>query len=234
MEAVILAGGKGTRLRSVVSDVPKCMATVAGHPFLYYLLATLEKAGFAHVILSLGFKHEAVEAWLSTTSFGMKISYVVENQPLFTGGAVRLAFTQATETDVFVMNGDTFLGVDFVEMLKVHRQTGAKATLALKQMHNFDRYGVVDFGGAGCRILRFREKQQCDCGWINGGVYVIRKDELKCYPQKFSLETDYFEKIVSMEILSGYCTNAYFIDIGIPEDYRRAQTDFAHGRYNQL
>lgn len=234
MEAVILAGGMGTRLRSVVSDVPKCMAPVAGQPFLYYLLSTLEAAGFTQVILSLGYKHEVVEEWLKDYSTTMKISFVVEDKPLFTGGAVRLALTKATEEDVFVLNGDTYLGVDYKEMLRLHRETGAKATLALKEMHDFDRYGVVDCDESTCRISRFREKQHCVSGWINGGVYLIRKDELLNYPEKFSLEKEYFEKIVATEVLSGYRTKDYFIDIGIPEDYNRAQTDFKNGRYQQL
>ena len=112
MECVVLAGGKGTRLRSVVSDLPKCMAPVAGRPFLAWLLDDLREAGFDHIILSLGYKHEAVEAWVATRPDRDSITCVVEEEPLGTGGGVRLALRQAREDAVFILNGDTFFGVD--------------------------------------------------------------------------------------------------------------------------
>jgi D-glycero-alpha-D-manno-heptose 1-phosphate guanylyltransferase len=234
MEAVILAGGMGTRLRSVVSNVPKCMAPVAGNPFLYYLLTTLEMAGFTHIILSLGYKHEVIEEWIDTFPTSMKISSVIEDRPLFTGGAVKLALTKAEGKEVFILNGDTFLGTDYAGMLQVHLATQANATLALKEMHDFDRYGLVDIEPATNRILQFREKQFCHSGLINGGVYLLNRNELDSYPEKFSLEKDYFEKTVSSHILSGYISEGYFIDIGIPEDYERAQTDFKNGRQKAI
>ena len=234
MEAVILAGGMGTRLQSVVSDVPKCMAPVAGHPFLHYLLETLEKAGFTHIILSLGYKHEVIEAWIRTYPTSMKISSVIEDHPLFTGGAVKLALSKAEESDVFILNGDTFLSVDYSGMLALHRSTQAKATLALKEMHDFDRYGLVELNKESSRILQFREKQFCPSGLINGGIYLINKDELTGYPEKFSLEKEYFEKNVAAGILSGHVSGGYFIDIGIPEDYARAQIDFKDGKQTIL
>lgn len=234
MEAVILAGGMGTRLRSVVSDVPKCMAPVAGKPFLYYLLTTLEEAGFTHIILSLGYKHEVIEEWIQAFRTAMEIETVIEDRPLFTGGAVKLALTKAKEKEVFIFNGDTFLGTDYAGMLLLHRTTAARATVALKEMQDFDRYGVVDIEPATSRILHFREKQFCRSGLINGGVYLLNRDELDSYPDKFSLEKDYFEKTVSTHILSGYISEGYFIDIGIPEDYERAQTDFRNGRQKAI
>lgn len=226
MEAVVLAGGRGTRLQSVVSDVPKCMAPVAGKPFLQYLLKALEDNGFRHVILSLGYKHEAVTAWLPDFPTRMRISAVVERQPLLTGGAVRLALTRADEMDVFILNGDTFLCMDYREMLALHRQTKAKATVALKEMSGFDRYGVVDFDKDTLRIAGFKEKRPCRHGFINGGVYLMGNDALTHCPERFSLEKDFFEKVVHDEILTAYCTSGYFIDIGIPEDYARAREDF--------
>ncbi|MDH6306795.1 D-glycero-alpha-D-manno-heptose 1-phosphate guanylyltransferase [Parabacteroides sp. PF5-5] len=233
MEAIILAGGMGTRLRSVVSDIPKCMAPVAGKPFLYYLLATLEKAGFEHIILSLGYKHHDIEDWLDTLSFSMRISFVVEKEPLGTGGAVKYALSQAEQSDIFILNGDTFLGVDYAGMLELHQQTKALATLALKRMEDFDRYGVVEMD-ASCQITRFLEKQPCTDGLINGGTYLIRKESLETYPDKFSLEKDFFEKRVSTDMLAGFSSDGYFIDIGIPEDYIRAQKDFKDGKYKTL
>lgn len=109
MECVVLAGGKGTRLKSVVADLPKCMAEVAGKPFLSYIISSLENVGFHHIILSLGFMHEVVEEWVASLECRARITCVVENVPLGTGGGVRLALQKAAEEDVFILNGDTFL-----------------------------------------------------------------------------------------------------------------------------
>jgi len=234
MEAVILAGGMGTRLRSVVSDVPKCMAPVADKPFLQYLLIALEQSGFDHVIFSLGYKSEVIEAWLKNVKSSMTFSSVTETTPLGTGGGIRLALSQAKENDVFVLNGDTYLNVDYKQMLAIHLSTHAQATIALKQLHHFDRYGCVDIEPTSQRILQFREKQFCESGLINGGAYIVNKEELIPLPEKFSIEKDYFEPNVSSKILIGYRTEGYFIDIGIPEDYAKSQIDFKDGRYKEV
>ena len=230
MECVVLAGGKGTRLRSVVSDLPKCMAPVAGRPFLAWLLDDLREAGFDHIILSLGYKHEAVEAWVATRPDRDSITCVVEKEPLGTGGGVRLALRQAREDAVFILNGDTFFGVDYPAMKAFHRQSGAQATLALKPMRDFDRYGEVTLDGQG-RITAFREKRPCAEGLINGGVYLLQREALAEMPDRFSLEKDYFEPHAESAGLAGFRSEGYFIDIGIPADYARAQRDFADGAY---
>lgn len=234
MECIILAGGFGTRLQGVVSDVPKCMAPVAGKPFLAYLFSSLEEAGFTHIILSLGYKHEVIENWLSTLHTKMKISYVVETEPLGTGGAVKFAASVATEEAVFILNGDTYFGVNYAEMLQTHHRANADATLALRQMYNFERYGVVETDATTGRILQFREKQFCLSGLINGGVYLIRREVLNQLPNKCSLEKEYFETHLSSAVLTGYPSNGFFIDIGIPEDYTQAQLDFKDGKYKML
>jgi D-glycero-alpha-D-manno-heptose 1-phosphate guanylyltransferase len=244
MEGIILAGGMGTRLQTVVSNVPKCMAPIAGQPFLYYLLKNLETAGFRHILLSLGYKHEWVEEWITTAyRSSLKISFIVENEPLGTGGAVKLALSQAEEEAVFVLNGDTFLQVDYRKMLEWHTLLGIAgltrnkllplATLALKEMVDFDRYGIVETN-VDSRISCFKEKRPCRQGLINGGVYLINRDALTEFPEKFSLEKDFFEKTVASERLLAFPTQGYFIDIGIPEDYRRAQNDFANGKQYAL
>lgn len=230
MECVVLAGGKGTRLRSVVSDLPKCMAPVAGRPFLAWLLDDLREAGFDHIILSLGYKHEAVEAWVASRPDRDSITCVVEEEPLGTGGGVRLALRQAREDAVFILNGDTFFGVDYPAMQAFHRQSGAQATLALKPLRDFDRYGEVSLDGEG-RITAFREKRPCAEGLINGGVYLLQRDALAEMPERFSLEKDYFELKAESADLAGFRSEGYFIDIGIPADYARAQRDFADGAY---
>jgi D-glycero-alpha-D-manno-heptose 1-phosphate guanylyltransferase len=236
MEAIILAGGLGTRLQSVVADVPKCMALVAGKPFLQYLLETLETAGFEHIILSLGYKHEVVETWLTTYQTSLQITSVVENVPLGTGGAVRKALLHATQKAVFVFNGDSFLTLDYQELMKFHLEKKVLATLALKQMHAFCRYGAVETG-ADAKIIRFGEKQYCESGFINGGVYVLNRSVLNVLDKlgnKFSLEKDFFEPEVGTGKLAGFYVNGYFIDIGIPDDYLRAQTDFANGKHHSV
>jgi len=204
------------------------MAPVAGKPFLYYLLAALETAGFRRVILALGYKHEAVETWIDNYETSLNITMVVEDTPLGTGGAVKLALSKATQTAVFVFNGDSYLGLDYQTLLQFHIEKKALATIALKQMFRFERYGRVEID-SDFRIVRFGEKQYCDAGFINGGVYVLEQKALEKFPDKFSLEKDFFEPEASTGNLFGFPTGGYFIDIGIPEDYRRAQNDFASG-----
>jgi D-glycero-alpha-D-manno-heptose 1-phosphate guanylyltransferase len=220
----------GTRLRSVVAELPKCLAPVAGRPFLAWLLDDLRGAGFDHIILSLGYRHEAVEDWVATLPGRDSITFVVEKEPLGTGGGVRLALEQAREERVFVLNGDTYFGVDFRAMQSFHQQSSAKATLALKPMRDFDRYGEVlcDEDGS---VTAFREKQPCAAGLINGGIYLLRRDALRAMPERFSLEKDYFEPLAAAGALAGFRSDGYFIDIGIPEDYARAQRDFASGAW---
>ena len=228
MEAIILAGGMGTRLKSVITDIPKCMAPVAGKPFLYYLLSTLETSGFEHIILSLGYKHESIETWLKGYKTSLLITPVIEDIPLGTGGAVKFAMSKATQNSVFVFNGDSYLGLDYQALYNFHNEQQALATIALKQMFRFDRYGKVEIDD-NARIVSFGEKQYCDAGFINGGVYVINRNALENFSGKFSLEKDFFEPEASTGRLAGYPTNGYFIDIGIPEDYLRVQNDFLKG-----
>ncbi|MDL2255803.1 nucleotidyltransferase family protein [Parabacteroides sp. OttesenSCG-928-K15] len=233
MEAIILAGGMGTRLQSVVSDIPKAMAPVAGRPFLFYLLQSLERNGFGHVILAVGYKHEVIEEWLATYETCMRISIVIEEEPLGTGGAARLSLCQAEEEDVFILNGDTWFPVGYAQMLSFHKTLGTEATLALKEIKDFDRYGIVEMRDD-AHIQGFREKQYCKAGLINAGVYLINRRILDGYPKRFSLERDYFEQVVAAGRLGGFPSDRYFIDIGIPEDYAQAQKDFADGKYKTL
>jgi len=228
MEAIVLAGGMGTRLQSVVADVPKCMAPVAGKPFLYYLLTTLESARFKRVILALGYKREIIETWIAGYETSLLISSITEDSPLGTGGAVKQALSKATQSSVFVFNGDSYLGLDYQALLKCHIDKKALATIALKQMYRFERYGRVEIDDY-ARIVRFGEKQYCEAGLINGGVYVLNRNALEIFPDKFSLEKDFFEQKACTGKLIGFPTDGYFIDIGIPEDYLRAQEDFACG-----
>lgn len=228
-ECIILAGGLGTRLQSVVNDVPKCMATVAGKPFLHYILDYLSKQGFRHIVLSLGYKAEIVIGWLKENTYPFSISYVIEETPLGTGGAIRLATGKISAEKVFVINGDTFFGVDTEKLIDCHTLCLADISIALKPMTNFDRYGSVEMN-SNSRIIRFNEKHQCAKGLINGGIYLINKAifERLALPEKFSFEKDVLEKQIDSLNIVGSTQDSYFIDIGIPSDYLKANSDFAN------
>ena len=237
MECIVLAGGLGTRLRGVVGELPKCLAPVAGRPFLGWVLDNLELCGFNHIILSLGYGSGAVQVFVAQRNGAAEFECVVEREPLGTGGAIRLALTRAREEAVFVLNGDTWFDLSFHEMLEAHHASGATATLALKPMRDFDRYGTVTLGEDGRTIEAFHEKAPCTEGLINGGIYLIARDALKTLPEKFSMEREWLEPQVATGCLAGYVNDGYFLDIGIPEDYQRAQADFflgAHKRYDTL
>ncbi|MDR0823592.1 MAG: nucleotidyltransferase family protein [Prevotella sp.] len=226
-ECIILAGGLGTRLQSVVSDVPKCMALVAGKPFLSYLFDYAAEQGFDHLILSLGYKSEVVLLWLEDKQFPFKVSYVIEDSPLGTGGAIKLAFEKVSGDSSFVFNGDTFFDVDTDLLKRFHEENEASVSLALKPMVDFDRYGSVDINSRG-RITLFNEKQYCKAGLINGGVYVINQDIFSRLDlnDKFSFEKDILEAHIKNLVICGYEQNGYFIDIGIPSDFEKANIDF--------
>jgi D-glycero-alpha-D-manno-heptose 1-phosphate guanylyltransferase len=223
-EAIILAGGLGTRLRESVPDLPKCLAPVAGRPFLFYVINHLRMQGIEKFIFSLGYRHELIESWLAEQFSRLNYEYAIEKEPLGTGGAIRLACEKAKDRHVLVANGDTLFDIDVAGFLSVHLATNAVCTLALKPMQNFDRYGAVEIN-AEQRVTGFHEKQFLSNGLINGGVYIIDKERFKrfSFPEKFSFEKDFLEK--QLPLLSGLAQDTYFIDIGIPGDYNKAQQD---------
>ena len=230
--AIILAGGLGTRLRSVISDLPKPMAPVAGQPFLHYIFLYLQKQGITDVVLSVGYKSEVIKEFLGDKYAGINIRYAVENEPLGTGGGIRQAMS-LIDSDAYVLNGDTFFDVDLKDLYEFYTMRSSDIALALKRMHHFDRYGTVEIGNQD-RVLQFQEKRYKAEGLINGGVYVINKNLFKkveeiedtILSQRFSFEKDILEKHLLPLHYQGKEFGGYFIDIGIPEDYERAQTDF--------
>src|SRR5690606_10455024 len=159
MEVIVLAGGLGTRLRGVVDDVPKCMARVAGKPFLEHIFQYLESQFSDHVILSLGYKHEIVIDWLRGKAFTFKVRWVIEKEPLGTGGGLQLAVNKAKEDKIFVMNGDTYFPVN-LHAMKAIMTEHTPIVAALKPMELFERYGTVEIDDAN-NILSFKEKQPC-------------------------------------------------------------------------
>ena len=203
------------------------MAEVVNKPFLSYLFKYLEKQNVSHVILSLGYKSEIVIEWLSMNNFTFKVSYVVENEPLGTGGAIKYAMSKAESSAVFVINGDTFFDVELGRLEDFHRSQKSDITLALKPMISFDRYGSVELDSSN-KIIKFNEKQFCESGLINGGVYLINKDMFEQYDfgNKFSFEKQILENYDLKLSKLGYREDKYFIDIGIPSDYEKANIDF--------
>lgn len=226
MEAVILAGGLGTRLKSAVPDLPKCMAPVAGRPFIDFVIKDLLDQQVSKIIFSLGYLHEIVLQHLANNWPYLDYDYCVESSPLGTGGAIHLA-SQKVEGDHFVVvNGDTLFKVNLKAMYSQHLEQQAFITLALKPMLNFDRYGSVVLDESHT-IISFKEKTFIANGLINGGSYIIDKTRLQqlALPEVFSFEKDVLEPFVIDGLLNGYISDDYFIDIGIPEDFKQASYD---------
>ena len=259
MEVIVLAGGLGTRLRSVVHDIPKCLAPISSphvgewsivpqakkradacgttdaltdsrppqgpipcteHPFLKYLLDWICQYPVEHVVFSVGYLKEQIMEFVGSREWPFSYDFAVEETPLGTGGGIRLALSMCHSDHVFVVNGDTFYPVDLSSI-----PFDKPITLALKPMKDFDRYGTVVLEGPTHHIVQFREKQHCDEGLINGGVYAIDRSrlELSSLPEKFSFEKEVLEPGAAIGEIGGVVCDDYFIDIGVPEDYERAQ-----------
>ena len=231
-QAVILAGGLGTRLRSVVSELPKCMAPVAGRPFLFYVINWLRLHGIEEFIFSLGYKYEVIEKYLQEQFPTLRYQCSIEEEPLGTGGAIAKACTLAKARHLVVANGDTIFKADIRQQYTSHLQSGAACTLALKPMHQFERYGVVDIDETGT-ITNFREKKYYDHGLINGGIYMLDVERFlsNAFPEKFSFEKDYLEKYYPGGSFRGIVQDSYFIDIGIPEDFSKAQAELKQAEF---
>jgi D-glycero-alpha-D-manno-heptose 1-phosphate guanylyltransferase len=234
-EAIVLAGGLGTRLRGTVPDLPKCLAPVNGRPFIAYLTDYFRGEGIEKFIFALGYKHSFFVDFFRSDfpDGGYEVS--LEDAPLGTGGAIRQACGLAMEKTVLILNGDTFFRIGLEALTAFHEQRQSDCSLCLKPMRDFDRFGVVELNGEG-RVNRFREKQYYPEGLINGGVYALDRAAFmrEAWPTVFSFEKDYLEKSTGTEKdrpgpnrrLFGLVQDSYFIDIGIPDDYRRVQEEF--------
>lgn len=220
-EAVILAGGLGTRLQKVVPDRPKPMAEINGRPFLEYLMDYLISQGIRRVILSVGYRNEFIINHFGKQYKNIELEYAIEKEPLGTGGGLLLAFQTARMETLFIFNGDTFFPVDLGIMeskLKLH---DADLVIALRRVENGGRYGTI-ITGVHDRILDFSEKGEIrGTALINGGIYLMKRRLLSegKFPGQFSLEHDVFEKLVSRKSFYGIPFDDEFIDIGIPETY---------------
>ena len=226
MEAIILAGGLGTRLKSVITDIPKPMAPVAEKPFLSYILDDLSRQGVKRVVLSTGYKHEVVEDYFGDQFNKMEIVYSVEDIPLGTGGAIRKALQRVMSNEALIMNGDTMFRIDLPAMRKFHRTNKADMTMALKKVDDCARYGRVESNNH--RVSSFSEPMEGISGNINGGIYYMNEkifNFLDGFPDKFSFEKDFLEVYASEFAILAFPSDAYFIDIGIPEDYEKAKKE---------
>jgi D-glycero-alpha-D-manno-heptose 1-phosphate guanylyltransferase len=223
LEVIVLAGGFGTRLQGVVKDVPKPMAEVAGHPFLHHLLAYTVRFGVGRIVLSVHHMRESIIGYFGDEFQGVPVVYSIEEEPLGTGGAIYKSLGYIAGENALVLNGDTFFGIDLRDFMRCHGKMGADVTMGLKLLKKCGRYGTVELSGP--KIKGFREKSASASGYINAGVYGIKKSLAKKLPFEgsFSFERDLLQEKACLISLCPYLAEGYFIDIGVPEDYLRAQ-----------
>jgi len=226
-EVIILAGGLGTRLQGVLGDIPKCMATVAGKPFLEYQLSYLQQKGYSRIILSVGHLRTPIMEHFGAHWNGCSIRYSVEETPLGTGGAILQASRMSTSGQLLVLNGDTYFRVETEKLHDAMHFQHADAVIALRNVPDSGRYGTV-VTGENCRIMKFSEKDPAAGeGLINGGIYLMQREFIlgSGFHGTFSLEKELFPRACSEKILIGVEYDDYFLDIGIPEDLERAQKE---------
>ncbi len=230
--ALILAGGLGTRLRSVVADRPKVLAQIHGQPYLAYLLHQLATAGIQNVILCTGYKGEQIQAAFGEQYQGLNLIYSQETTPLGTAGAIRLALP-LTQSDIILgMNGDSFCQIDFADFLAWHHRQNCLGSIVLSQVSDVSRYGQVQLNNRD-QIKEFIEKGVSQgTGWINTGVYLLSQHLLQSIPpnQTVSIEKEMFPNWAKQGVLSGYQNQGNFLDIGTPDSYAQAETFFADYR----
>ncbi|GHC09832.1 nucleotidyltransferase family protein [Thermomonas carbonis] len=226
-EAIILAGGFGTRLRGIVDDVPKPLAPVAGRPFLAWVLDRLAANGIRRCLLATGYLSDTIEQRIGARWQGMDIAYSVEPEPLGTGGAIRLAATRLLGDAAHVLNGDTWLEYDPRALEAAAHAAGTPMAIALARVDDVARYGAVDIDQH--RVIGFREKGETAAGWINAGCYFLGADALAALPahDTFSFEQAVLQPRTHAGEVAAFTDTAGFIDIGVPVDYARAQLQFA-------
>lgn len=225
-EAIVLVGGLGTRLRTVVSDIPKPLAPVSGRPFLAWLLDRLAEEGMRHVVLAAGYLAERVVDGIGREWRAMDVGYSIETEPLGTGGAVRQACGMLRGSAAHVLNGDTFLRYDMHGLEQVTNRSGVDLGMALARVDDVARYGAVIREGD--RVEGFREKGESGPGYINAGSYYLTSAAIRMLPAEpaFSFETRVLAPLTAAGRVCGFDATSGFIDIGVPEDYRRAQSLF--------
>jgi D-glycero-alpha-D-manno-heptose 1-phosphate guanylyltransferase len=232
-DAIILAGGLGMRLRTVLPDRQKVVAPVAGEPFLYRILCKLQIAGVSRVVLALSYRaDEVIQAIGSLVPVGMTVIPSVEPLPMGTGGAIRHALPLIDSDEVLIANGDSIIDYPLDELIRFHRQCQSQATMLLCEVPDVSRYGTVKLSAAGS-VLSFQEKiaGAHHGGIINAGVYMMTRTLVEGFPERpHSLETEILPRLCGNG-LYGLATRAPFIDIGTPDDYAKAAGFFS--QFNQ-
>ncbi|HKT12304.1 MAG TPA: nucleotidyltransferase family protein [Terriglobia bacterium] len=236
MEAVVLAGGKGTRLRKAVAGLPKGLAPIGEHPFLSYLLGWLRAQGVTEIILAVGHRRrEIIRHYTRHKPQGMRLRFSVETTPLGTAGALRNLRSMLEGEEFLVLNGDSIFDVDLRQMLTFHRRHRAQTTLALACPPEASRYGSVLLDARG-RIKAFVEKHAAilhgangkprASRWVSAGVYIMNRAVFRHIPgqREVSLEKEVFPSLIGGPFY-GFPWKGYFIDIGVPEDYQRARVE---------
>jgi len=221
---VILAGCLGTRLRPLISDLPKVLAPVNGKPFLTYLLDQVNATGFSQVVLCTGYKGEVVRQIIGDIYTGLTVRYSYEKEPLGTGGALRLAHHLVSTDNVLVMNGDSYVETDLAAYLSWQTGNRFKASILLTRVADAGRFGSVRVNQDNLITCFEEKKDDSSSGLINGGIYMINKSLLEMIPsgKRYSLEQEFFPALAG-KCLYGYPCEARFIDIGNPESYSRAE-----------
>ena len=222
-EAIVLAGGKGTRLKSVYSEGPKPMVPINGVPFLTILMDYLVKSGISKIILATGYMHDTIADYYGSSFQSCSLAYSVEKEPLGTGGAIAQAMDKVTSTEVLVLNGDSFFGIDLPSFYQEFSESGGHVQLALKRLPDIARYGTVSLAENGA-IAAFNEKGGKGDGLINGGIYALKTHEVSAtFPKgAFSFEYDFLAKDLPGILKRGQVFDATFIDIGTPESLKKA------------
>lgn len=223
MKAIVLCGGLGTRLGTLTRDMPKPMMMVAGRPFLSYVLDQLAAAKVDEIVLAVSYHWQKIEAVIGHQWQGIKLSYSVEDTPLGTGGAIRQAMQQGGMAEALVLNGDTLFQCDVDALLRFARERCADIGMILNAVPDAARFGRVNCDQAG-RVIAFQEKGVRAPGLINAGVYYVKASVFDGAPgPAFGFEQEILMKRISRLAIYALPTDAYFIDIGIPEDLARAQ-----------
>lgn len=231
MQAILLAGGLGTRLKSVVSDRPKPMALIEERPFMEYVTRQLTRHGIEDIVFAVGYKGSMVEDYFKDgTGFGFRASYAYEEELLGTAGAIKNAGRLVTDDQVYVLNADTFYQIDYGRLNTLRQEGGLDMTMVLREVPDVSRYGraVLQDG----RLTAFNEKtEESRPGTINGGIYLISRKLIDEIPEgKVSLENDMIPRwLKEGKALGGFVNDGYFIDIGIPEDYYKFINDVKEG-----
>jgi len=229
-EAIILVGGLGTRLGSLTKNIPKPMLPIRGIPFLERFLQHLKSCGFKKTVLATGYKSDVIESYFQSNPPSLPdIEISLENEPLGTGGAIAKALEKINTDEVTIFNGDSYLDVDYEALLDAHLSKKADITIASRYVDPANRYGVVSYDEHS-RLIAFEEKGINTTGFINGGVYLCQTKSLKEISKPFngrpfSFEEDVLTKKLSLLEIYHFPSNGFFIDIGVPKDYERAQVE---------